>query len=369
MTHTIRRSSLLKTGRSLAALSLVVTLCQACGRPTSAQAVTALDFSRQIIGVEQKAAKVDQGVPVIPDMTFGVPAPVIVERMKAMGVNLMTIPISRDDSRPTAEYVKRLKSNGGASLAIVISDRKWGLDREKNRREWAEGIATCFHALEAAGCADMVKACRFDENDPLKGEPSTAPQWTERFNNIVQSMDLLNELTDGAFKRRTVLMHGEGYGSNFKGIREAHVDSDFEARMATRCSNYAFTFKHFDTGEPADGKYASTEEWEAHFRNHSGLDEFAELGKPLMFVGNAGDGLFPNSLVQVPSPPRPWCNQIAALQRIFQQHGWHHFAFGPMIQPSDDKGRTVLHHAHGTRLANRGTQLSDWLAWREGVTP
>jgi hypothetical protein len=265
--------------------------------------------------------------------------------------------------------VKLLKCNGGASLAIVISDRKWGLDEENNRQSWAEGIAECFRAMEAVGCADMVKACRFDENDPLNGKSSTVTQWTERFNNIVQAMDILNKLTDDAFTRRTVLMHGEGYGSNFRGIREAHADSDFEAQMATRCANYGFTFKHFDTGEPAGGKHASMAEWEAHFRNHCGLDEFAAFGKPLVFVGNAGDGLFPNSLVNPPSPPKPWCNQVIALHRIFRAHGWHHFAFGPMIQPSDDKGRTVLHHANGTQLVNRKTQISDWLAWRNGVTP
>ena len=256
-----------------------------------------LDFNRQLVGVEQKAAKEDQDIEEVADLFYGISPEHFFAKLKEVGVNVITVPISRAGQASTVAFLKGLEGvKGDQVLSVVISHRKWSLDREKQREDWAVAMAKTYNAIDAAGLGDMVAACRFDENDPLKGAASTSSQWEERFENILDALDRLNQKTNNAFKDKSVLMHGEGYGPNFKGVYKAHMNSDFEVKMRARCVNYGFTFKLFDYGAPVSGQSSSMAEWEQHFRDHCGLDELKKLKKPVLFVGNAGDGLFPRSL-------------------------------------------------------------------------
>ena len=330
-----------------------------------------LDFNKQIVGVEQKAAMMDQDINEVPDLFYGISPQNYLSRLKAMDINLISIPIGREGQNATVEFIKGLKKAGGNEfLSIIISNRKWNLNKEKNRKQWATDIAITFNAIKNAGLEDMVKGCRFDENDPQKGKPSNATQWEERFNNILDSIDRLNLKTDNAFTTRTILMHGEGYGANFKGVHEAHKRNDFENKMKRRCANYGFTFKLFDYGKLAKGNTSSMEEWEKHFINHCGLDELALIKKPVIFIGNAGDGLFPGSLdpeFKLPKERR-WYMSPRALLKIFKDNEWKNFAFGPFFAPAGKKTKTALHYAKKGKIIPRKIQLKEWNIWKDTVT-
>lgn len=329
-----------------------------------------LDFGRQLVGVEQKAAMEDQDINEVSDLFYGVQPEHFLARLKELEVNLITVPISRAGQAPTVAFLKGLKEvKGDQILSIVISHRKWSLDRARQREDWAVAIAKTFNAINDAGLSEMVAGCRFDENDPLKGAASTSAQWRERFENILDALDRLNQKTHDAFKKRSVLIHGEGYGSNFKGIYEAYLKSDFESKMRERCENYGFTFKLFDYGLPASGKNSSEREWEQHFRVHCGLDELEKLKNPVLFVGNAGDGLFPRSLDPAfePKGTDQWYLAPRALLKIFKDKHWQHFAFGPFLIRSEKVGRTYLHSVQNTAIVAQPAQIKDWEFWRDSV--
>ncbi|NWK54549.1 hypothetical protein HW115_02930 [Verrucomicrobiaceae bacterium N1E253] len=330
-----------------------------------------LDFNQPIVGVEQKAAKEDQGIHEVPDLFYGIAAKEYVVRLKDMGVNMITVPISREGQDPLVAFLKGIKDEqGDRFLSIVISHRKWSLDRESQRESWATAVAKTYNAIDDAGLGGMVKACRFDENDPLRGKASTADQWQVHFDAILDAMDRLNQKTNNAFKSKTVLMHGEGLGANFKGVHKAHVQSGFDQKMRERCINYGFTFKLFDQGEPPNGKSSDIREWEQHFRGHCGLDELSQLNQPVLFVGNAGDGLFPRSLDKEFKlrGANQWYFAPRALLKIFKEYQWSHFAFGPFLVKSDKGGRTYLHTVENGKIVERSEQLEDWKRWKDAVS-
>ncbi len=337
------------------------------GAPLQVRPLFALDFSQRIIGVQQKAALREPKIPVVPDLSYGVPPSVIARRMRAMGVNLVMIQVSHGDQQPVVQFVQGLKENAGGALSIVLSDWKWHLDQAAKREELARDLATCYTALAEAGLDDMVKGCHFGENDPLDGKPSTAGQWTKRFDHIVDLAGRLNDKTGQAFTSRSILIHGEGSGAHFKGILAAHAAADFEERMLRKCRNYAFAFQLLDAGVPGPG--SSVVQWQAHFNDHCGLDEFTRLGQAIVFVGSTGDGLIPRSLEPGFRPEDGWNNQVRALRKVFRDTKRLHFLFGPMLRNACtcDRAKPVLHHASGNKLILRDQQISDWSAWKNGV--
>jgi hypothetical protein len=179
----------------------------------------------------------------------------------------------------------------------------------------------------------------------------------------------LNGKTDEAFKGRTILIHGEGGGANFKGISAAHRKADFDRRMRQQCANYAFAFELLDMGTPSQGADASVEQWEAHFKSYCGLEEWTGLDKPLVFVGGKDGGLLPRSLEPGFQPEDGWNNKVLAIRNVFRESSWSHFVFGPMIgkKCNCDGAQPVLHHADGEKLQGQEPQLLDWNAWKSGV--
>ena len=339
------------------------------GEPLVVQSLTSLDFGQRIIGVQQMAATIGPNEPAVPDLTYNVPADAIVKRMEAMGVSLVMIRVSQIDQKPLVKFVQELKENGGESLAIILSDSLPHMERTNRRKELAENLAKSFNALQENGLGDLVKGCHLGENDLLNGQPSTSEQWEDRFDQVLDVLSQLNGLTKEAFKERTIFIHGEGGGANFKGISEAYGKADFDQSMRQQCTSYAFAFELLDMGAPSQGTGASIEQWEAHFMNHCGLGEWSGLDKPLVFVGGAGGGLLPRSLEPGFQPDDGWNKKVFALRNAFRESGWTHFIFGPMVRKkcNCDGARPVLHLAVGEKLKGQKPQLFDWNAWKDGV--
>ena len=171
------------------------------------------------------AATIGPNEPAVPDLTYKVPAEAIVKQMEAMGVSLVMIRVSQIDQKPLVKFVQQLKENGGDSLAIILSDSLPNMERTNRRKELAGNLAKSFNALQENGLGEMVKGCHLGENDLLNGQPSTSEQWEERFDQVLDLLTQLNGLTDGAFKGRATLIHGEGGegdGEQPEGWREQH---------------------------------------------------------------------------------------------------------------------------------------------------
>jgi hypothetical protein len=339
------------------------------GEPLVVQYLTSLDFGQRIIGVQQMAATIGPNEPAVPDLTYQVPAAVIVKRMEAMGVSLVMIRVSQIDQNPLVKFVQKLKENEGGSLAIILSDSLPHIERTNRRKELAGNLAKSFNALKENGLGDLVKGCHLGKNDLLNGRPSTSEQWEERFAQVLDLLTQLNGLTKEAFKGRTILIHGEGGGANFKGVSEAYGKADFDQLMGQQCANYAFAFELMDMGAPPQGAGASVEQWEAHFKNHCGLGEWSGLDKPLVFVGGGDGGLLPRSLEPGFQPEDGSNNQVFAIRNVFRESSWSHFIFGPMVRKkcNCDGARPVLHHAVEGKLKGQEPQLFDWNGWKDGV--
>jgi len=267
------------------------------------------------------------------------------------------------------KFVQELKENGGDSLAVILSDSLPHIERTNRRKELAENLAKSFNALQENGLGDLVMGCHLGENDLLNGQPSTSEQWEERFDQVLDLLSQLNGLTDKAFEGRTILIHGEGGGANFKGISAAHRKADFDQRMRQQCANYAFAFELLDMGAPPQGAGASVEQWEAHFKNHCGLGEWTGLNKPLVFVGGGDGGLLPGSLKSGFQPEDGSNNKVFAIRNVFRESRWTHFIFGPMVRKkcNCDGARPVLHLAVEGKLQGQEPQLFDWNEWKTGI--
>ncbi len=339
------------------------------GEPLVVQSLTSLDFGKRIIGVQQMAVTREPNEPAVPDLTYQVPAEVIVKRMETMGVSLVMIRVSKIDQKPLVQFVQELKENGGDSLAIILSDSLPNMERTNRRKELAENLAKSFNALEENGLDDLVMGCHLGENDLLNGQPSTSEQWEERFDQLLDLLSQLNGKTNEALKARTILIHGEGGGANFKGISEAYRRADFDQRMGKQCANYAFAFELLDMGTPSQGAGASIEQWEAHFKNHCGLGEWSGMDKPLVFVGGGDGGLLPRSLEPGFQPEDGWNRKVFAIRNVFRESSWSHFIFGPMVGKNCkcNGAQPVLHHAVGGKLQGQEPQLLDWNGWKDGV--
>jgi hypothetical protein len=339
------------------------------GEPLVVQSLTSLDFGQRVIGVEQMAVTREPNEPAVPDLTYQVPAEVIVKRMETMAVSLVMIRVSKIDQKPLVKFVQELKENGGDSLAIILSDSLPNMERTNRRKELAENLAKSFNALEENGLDDLVMGCHLGENDLLNGQPSTSEQWEERFDQVLDLLSQLNGKTNEAFKARTILIHGEGGGANFKGISEAYRRADFDQRMGKQCANYAFAFELLDMGTPSQGAGASIEQWEAHFKNHCGLGEWSGMDKPLVFVGGGDGGLLPRSLEPGFQPEDGSNKKVFAIRNVFRESSWSHFIFGPMVGKNCkcNGAQPVLHHAVGGKLQGQEPQLLDWNGWKDGV--
>lgn len=310
----------------------------------------------------------DQGIEIFPDMMFGVSPVDVVNELKSMKVNALRIPVSKPMNSNKAailvNFVRDIHDNGGAQMAIILSQRKWDLYKISQQEDWANDIAYAYHALDSAGYGSMVKGAVFDENRSLGGGQSNQALWDERHNGILASLDLLNNITNKAFKKRTVFIHGKGYGSQFLGVKASSEATNFAEKMKSRSANYAYTFKYFEAGLPNDISFSG---WRSHYLNYCKLSEVSELGVPLVFVGDAGDGLRPNSFVPNTNPYGGSGQYvISALAGIFKDYGWSGFSIGPFVREGS-LGQTVLYSAAGGFLNERTAQTDSWWNWYDAT--
>ena len=125
----------------------------------------------------------------------------------------------------------------------------------------------------------MVVGCAFDENRPLNDSQSSQQLWVDYHTAIPKAMDKLNSKTDNAFKTRTVLIHGKGYGSQFLGVKASEEITGFKKAMQSRCANYGYNFKYFQAGMP---EQKTLEGWKDHFKTYCSFKEVAECGVPMV---------------------------------------------------------------------------------------
>ena len=99
------------------------------------------------------------------------------------------------------------------------------------------------------------------------------------------------------------------------------------------------------------------------------MNELKKLKKPVLFVGNAGDGLFPRSLDPdfALKGENQWYLEPRALLKVFKENQWQHFAFGPFLVKSKKVGRTYLHSVQNGKIVDRSEPMKDWEIWRDSV--
>ncbi|MCG8578670.1 MAG: T9SS type A sorting domain-containing protein [Bacteroidales bacterium] len=320
-----------------------------------------------IVSVEFKTGAADQGIDYFPDLLFGVSGADVMEQLDYMGVNTLRIPVSTPMTQTVADilvsFIQDIYQNGGHDLSILLSQRKWDLYKTTQQEDWANDIASAFNAIEEAGYGNMVKGCIFDENRALNGSQSSIALWNERHNGVLEALDLLNAKTNNAFKARTVFIHGKGYGSQFLGVKASSDQLSFPAKMALRCTNYAYNFKYFQVGDPSDKSLSG---WISHFKNYCCIKEVKELGIPMLFVGDAGDGLRPNSFIVNKNPyGGPGQHVIKALRDVFKEYEWSGFSIGPFVREgaSQDLGQTTSFAANDGVLSERLGQTDSWWTW------
>ncbi len=242
----------------------------------------------------------------------------------------------------------------------------------KNQQLFAAEIAYTYNQFAAAGCGHMVAGCAFDENGQYHGNKSTKEQLNIRHRGIVGAMDYLNQMTGNAFKTKLVVISGVGLGAQFQGVKASSDETHFQEEMKTRCAQYAYAFKMFDTGLPAD---KSLKGWREHYQNYCGLSEVAALGRQMVFIGDDSEGLRMGALTPETNPyGKPGSFFVPALRDTFKEYGWKGFLIGPMLVPSNKPPtwtgpiwptRTPLYmSSDGVMIPREGT-LEAWEKWLE----
>jgi hypothetical protein len=298
-----------------------------------------LDFSRQLVGVEQPARTNTEAV--VRDLAHAVPGSVIAEQLNRMAVNLLIIPVSGVDQEPLLRFASDLREAGSDS-AIVLS----AVDADT----WAAEVAAAYLALADAGLTSLVRGCQ------LRELPSSDGDWGAHIERVTEHMGRLNAATESAFASRSLLLPGPG--KSFRGAVAAFRDEQLESKLYAHCASFVFTFN------TATVHARDIENWESYFQSRVGLAEFATLGEPMLYVGDNG-GFNPK-----PPTDSQWGQKHVALRRLFRRNGWSHFAFGPLLfRPCQcAAGRSVLYKPASGKMQVRTEPLANWNAWKTGVT-
>lgn len=321
----------------------------------------------KIVGVICKTAQEDQDISLfVPDVMLGAPTSEFVLLLNSLSpdINVICIPIAKSifenrDAGIIIDFLEKLHAVGKTDLKFILCLRKWDLHLEEAQQSWAEQIAYTFNQLKSKEMHKYVIGCMFDENRSLKGEQSNVELWNNRHRGVLGALDKLNSMTDNAFKKRVVFIHGKGYGSQFKGVKESSKMLNFKEKMLKRCLDYAYNFKYFETGVPTD---KSLNGWRKHFKEYCSLDEVKELNVPLIFVGDAGDGLRGNSFIGNPYGGTSGKWVIPALRDVFKEYGWSGFSFGFCFSPVG--GETIFTKViDGHIEINKQVILDSWRMW------
>ena len=321
-----------------------------------------------MIGVELKSGREDKGIPYYDDIAFGIKGKVLVKMLRNLNVNNVRVPIMtkiRPEKRADVivKFIKKIYDGGGNDIEIILSVRKYNLIVKKQQKSWSEDVAYVFNELKKAKLDHMVVGCSFDENAQLKDKQSTKFMWDKRHQGVLESMDRLNKLTGDAFKTRTVFIHGKGLGSQFRGVKASSDSMDFPKQMKKRAANYCYNFKFFATGFP---KEVSIKGWEDQLMNYCGLKEVVQLGVPLIYVGDAGDGIRgtgfdPNTTIYSKCGP----NIMPALVKVFSENGWTGFSIGVFFATNATMARTCLYEVKDGKAIPMKEPLKCWKIWEE----
>ena len=155
-------------------------------------------------------------------------------------------------------------------------------------------------------------------------------------------------------------------GSQFRGVKASSEALGFPQELQKQAANYCYNFKFFQTGFPED---KSKEGWMKFLNDYCALQEVAQLGVPLLFVGDAGDGIKGRAFEpdnKVYGKCGPWA--IHALKQVFSDNGWTGFSFGPFLEEAKAKGATVLHKSKKGEIVPESKQLISWQYWRDKVS-
>lgn len=323
---------------------------------------------QSMVSVECKTGQEDRGVPIFTDMSFGVSGDSLIHFFKDLNINTIRIPLVKavfDQKRAdlVIDFLQKINGAGGSYIKIILDQRKWNLEQETKQQEWANHIGYVYNAIKEAGLDSMVVGCMFDENAPLEGEQSTEELWIAHLTGVLGAMSKLNEITNNAFKSRTVFIHGKGYGSQFYGVKAAIKSINFNTLIKAQCANYAFDFKYFQAGEPTD---KTLEGWRNHYKTYCAFQEVKDLDIPMIFVGDAGDGLRANSFIQGKNPYGSVGQYvIRALRDIFVEYGWSGLSFGTCFidSTSTTEGRTVLTTVTNSQLTLNVDVVDSWETW------
>lgn len=332
-----------------------------------------------IVGISTKVGVEDQGVGYYDDMSFGVSGNDMMYEIRRLGVKVLSLPgsdklIEDDAKEKFISYYRKLREAGGTDLKVFISQRKWDVHVESQQESWAAFVAYIYEAFKAEGWEDMIVGCIFDENRRLWGEQSSKALWDDRHNGVLGALDRLNAKTNDAFKTRTVLIHGKGYGSQFLGVKASSDALDFPAEMTKRCYNYAYNFKFFEATPRDDDnniiqpETLTLEAWKDHFINYCAFKEVKDLGVPMVFLGDSGEGIRAKSFTSN-TYGKPGQYVISALRDVFYEYRWSGMIFGPFfvekMEGQKSIGRTLLYEAvDGKLIANEdGGVVAAWGKW------
>lgn len=323
-----------------------------------------------LVGIICKTGQEDQDIPLFNDMLLGGSIDEFVSLLKenlSSNINVICIPIAvamyeKNTTQIMIRFLKNLIESGRGDLKVILCLRKWDLHMEKSQQSWAEQIAYAFNSLKKEKIQEMVIGCMFDENRALKGAQSSEVLWDMRHSGILKALDNLNAMTDNAFKKRMVFIHGKGYGSQFLGVKASSDKMNFKSEMAKRCADYVYNYKFFESGIPSD---KSLNGWKNHFKEYCSLKEVHELGVPLIFVGDAGDGLRSGCLEEGNKNPYggPGPHAIKALRDTFLEYGWSGFVFGFCFSPVG--GQTILANVEDGHIKPNEDVTQTWRLWYE----
>jgi hypothetical protein len=100
--------------------------------------------------------------------------------------------------------------------------------------------------------------------------------------------------------------------------------------------------------------------------SYCGFDEVRDLAVPLLFVGDAGDGI-KGSAFEEQTKVYGKCGPVVmyALKQVFSNNGWTGFSFGPFLEEAKAKGATLLHKSQNGKMAPEPKQIISWEYWRD----
>lgn len=202
--------------------------------------------------------------------------------------------------------------------------------------EYINDMSAVINLAKQEGTTDKIAGIMIGEHESGKADKT--------LEKGLKIIDGINAKTDNFLQDKAVTLHGNNFGANFTGIRDAVEKIDFFGEVSQKCKYFSFAWKYFDMRGAiyAEGDTSDIGVWESHMKDNLNIrelqqvllenkEEYHEYAN-CIFVGDCMDGL-ESMLTDDKREHR--VIMVQALKNVCEEFGFYGFIFEKPFENRD----------------------------------